>query len=168
MKQDATAAAYCDFYRQIGLNPNRQPPSALNLVQRFLLAEKLTRIPLVTPVVDAANLASAETLVPIAVFDADRLACPLRLDRSLPGEQFLGFGYVEPEDLQPGTIILRDRERALSIFCYRDGQYQAVSADTRNILLIACRVTDIEIKLVETALERTKELLSQSFGVIQS
>lgn len=151
---------YNAFYRGIGLNPNRNPPAAANLVQRFLLGPELTRIPQIHPFVDAGNVAAAETLIPVAVFDADCIAGQMRLDMAKEGETFLGFGMQHPEPLAPNTVVLRDDEKVLSIFCLRDGQAQSVQPHTRRIWILAAQVPGIRAESVDETLRRVEQLLS--------
>ncbi len=159
LRNHPVAAAYIDLYRQSGINPKDHPPAAMNLVQRFLLGPSLTRVPRINVVVDCVNLAAAQTLVPLAVLDADALALPLLLDLSSSGDEFLGFGYKHGELLPPGTPVLRDRDGIVSVFCYRDGQAFGIKPETRSVVLLACCAGGIEPNLPQEALERALALL---------
>lgn len=162
LRCDPVAAAYIDLYRQAGVNPKTHPPAAMNLVQRFLLGPTLARVPLINTVVDCVNLAAAQTMVPLAVLDADALALPLLLDLSSSGDEFLGFGYTHAELLPPGTPVLRDRNGIVSVFCYRDGQAFGIKPKTRSVVLLACCAGGIDAKLPLEALERAVTLLQKA------
>lgn len=159
LRSHPVASAYIELYRQAGINPKDHPPAAMNLVQRFLLGATLGRLPRINTIVDAVNLAAAETLVPLAALDAQKLSVPLCLDLSGAGEEFLGFGYTQPETLAAGTPVLRDNTGIVSVFCYRDGQKFAISSDTRSVLVLACSVSGIDSRLPEQALARVLALL---------
>lgn len=162
LRAHAVAQAYCEFLRQLGINPNKNPPSAMNLVQRFLLNWQPGRVRSVNQLVDWGNLASAESLVPIAMLNGDAICGALLLDVSEPGDEFLGFGMSAKEFVPPNTLILRDEEQVISLFGYRDAQATAVDADTTQLCMLACEVPHVSRELVIGALARAARYIMRS------
>lgn len=162
----ATARHYYDFYRVLGINPNRTPPSAANLLIRFAIGDGAKRaIPSIQPAVDAGNVAQAENLVPVAVLNAEAVDGDLLLDVAQTGDTLLAFGYEEPQPIDTGRIVLRDQSKVVSEFCYRDGQATAVHADTRRLLILACQVGQVPQNNVESTIHRVVELLAASHHI---
>src|SRR4051812_5085892 len=52
VEQHPLVQAYRSFYLQLGLDPNRTPPSVQILVQRFFRGDVLSKIPTIHPIVD--------------------------------------------------------------------------------------------------------------------
>ncbi|QGG55167.1 B3/4 domain-containing protein [Paenibacillus sp. B01] len=157
--------AYSEFYRSIGLDPKKTPPSVQNLLQRFFIKDELARLPLIHPAVDAVNLAALDHLIPLGAFDSGAVAGSLRLDFTRGGEPFQGLGEPEPAELPAGVLVLADSEKVLSRFCYRDGEAQKVTADTRSVWLLGCQVPGIARAEVEAALDAAVARLERACGV---
>lgn len=167
LQADSTAAAYLTFYRALGINPSKSPPSALNLVNRFAIGANATRaLPSINPAVDAGNLVQAQTLLPVAVFDADAVNGGMILDVSGHADTLEAFGYDGPQPVQADRLVLRDQSKVLSEFLYRDGKAQAVTGKTRRLLVIVCQVGGIADELADSAMMRVGALLKEALGAI--
>lgn len=70
VKNEPLFRAYRDFFWSVGVDPTKTRPASEALVRRILSGRKL---PTINTAVDAYNLASAGSGVPIAAFDADKL-----------------------------------------------------------------------------------------------
>jgi DNA/RNA-binding domain of Phe-tRNA-synthetase-like protein len=162
---DPTIAAYADFQRRIGVDPRTTPPAAQNLIQRFLLRPTLERHPVIHPIVDAGNLAAAQTRVPIAVFDAAHLAPPLTLDALTEDELLVPIGADAPVTVPAGALVLRDTRGLLSWFCYRDGNRQRVRAETASVLVLACGVAGVDHATVRGAIDAVAGALAVDHAV---
>jgi DNA/RNA-binding domain of Phe-tRNA-synthetase-like protein len=166
---DARVAAYVAFYQRLGLNPKKNPPSVQNLIQRFLLGPSLEKVPRIHPVVDAVNVAAVETCIPLGVFDAGQVEGELGLGITAGGEPFQALGSDAAIALEPGIVVLRDRAKVLSWFCYRDSTAQKVTEATRAVWLLGCEVPGIAQADVTAALERAQGLLQiLSFAKVSS
>jgi DNA/RNA-binding domain of Phe-tRNA-synthetase-like protein len=157
LKEDATVRAYRDFYWRIGIDPTKTRPSGEALVRRALRG----RFPRINPVVDAGNIASASTLVPIGLYDLDKLEPPVRLTVSRGGEEFLPIGG-ERRILRRGLPILVDsRGLVLHLYPHRDSVYTAVEGGTSRILAVAAGVPGVRDSLLLKALRILGETLSR-------
>ncbi len=155
---DLTLGAYRQFLSRIGLRKVR--PAAENLIRRFMLGKAQPVEFSLNPLVDAGNTTSTESGIPVAMFDASRLSEPLCLTVSNGGETFLPIGS-DPMTLDPGTVILKDQARVVSLFCCRDGDHTKVTADTTRLLILACQVDGVDEMSVKYALQRTHSLIQR-------
>lgn len=160
VRNHAVASQFYELYKQLGIDPRRNPPSAANLLMRFVIGERCRQpLPNINSVVNAGNVVQAETLVPIAIFDADAVGDDMILDVARDGDILDAFGFDQPEPVDPSRLVLRDSQRVLSEFCYRDGKAQAVGANTRNLHILACRAGNVDESTARSALERVVELI---------
>ena len=156
-------AAYIDLYKQMGLNPKKNPPSIQNLIKRFLIRDTLERYPVIHPIVDAVNVAAVESLTPMGVFDAETVEGDLLLALTEGGELFRPIGAESSMVLSPGVLVLRDDVKVLSQFGYRDGDAQKVTSATSSVWLLGVQVPGIEDSSVEQALDRALELIERTY-----
>jgi len=157
LKGDAVVRAYRDFYWRIGIDPTKTRPSGEALVRRALGG----RFPRINPVVDAGNIASAATLVPIGLYDLDKLEPPVKLTVSRGGEEFQPIGG-ERRTLRGGVPILIDSSGlVIHLYPHRDSVRTAVGGDTRRILAVAAGVPGVGDDLLLKALKILDETLSR-------
>lgn len=76
------------LYRAFGIDPTRTRPSSEALLRRVLQEKPL---PVISNAVDLCTLLSLEFLLPMGLYDADRIAGPVRLRRGAPGESYPGI-----------------------------------------------------------------------------
>jgi DNA/RNA-binding domain of Phe-tRNA-synthetase-like protein len=147
VKDNPIFRAYRDFFWSVGVDPTKTRPASEALVRRILSGGKL---PGINTAVDAYNLASVRSGIPIAAFDADTLSGDLTLRFARGGELFLGIGMEKPVVLQNNQVIMTDAEQIIAIYPYRDSDATKVTQNTRNIRIITCGVPKIEReKLIE-------------------
>ncbi len=155
LKEHPIIRAYRDFYWRIGIDPTKTRPSSEALVRRILRAGS---IPLINNVVDAGNFASVETLVPIGIYDLDRIKGNLTLRLSMRDEIFEPIGG-STEILEEGVPVLADEEKILHLYPHRDSKHTMVRSDTRRVLVIACGVPNVPRELVKHAARKTVEYI---------
>jgi DNA/RNA-binding domain of Phe-tRNA-synthetase-like protein len=159
LKNNPTVRAYRDFYWRLGVDPTKTRPSGEALLRRILHGDEL---PCISTAVDAYNLASIKTIIPISGLDADHLNPPLQIRFAESGEAFQGIGMAKPISLTQGTLILADRTQVLCIYPYRDSDQTKIGMWTRNVILIAYGVPGIleeQLKeAVEIALSHIKQI----------
>lgn len=158
-------AAYREFYRRIGLNPDKAPPSTQNLIQRFLLGEQPKPLPPLPHLVNVVNVMAVKTLVPLGAFDAGAVVGEVRIDYAGNDEMMLPIGASSEVDVPEGAVVLRDNDKILSQFGHRDGNAQKITPDTRELLLLACHVPGIAADLIERSLNQTVEALRSDYSV---
>jgi len=142
--------AYRDFFWSVGVDPTKTRPASEALVRRVLTGGKL---PTINTAVDAYNLASAVTGIPIGAFDADALSGGLTMRFAGEGERFTGIGMEKPVMLREKQVIVTDAEQVIAVYPYRDSDATKVTMDTKNILILACGVPRVDREKVIAAYE---------------
>ncbi len=155
LKEHPIIRAYRDFYWRIGIDPTKTRPSSEALVRRIL---RTGSMPLINNVVDAGNFASVETLVPIGIYDLDRIKGNLTLRLSMRDEIFEPIGG-STEILEEGVPVLADKEKILHLYPHRDSKHTMVRNDTRRVLVVACGVPNVPKELVKHAARKTIEYI---------
>lgn len=156
LKDHPTVRALRDFYWRIGIDPTKTRPSSEALARRFIASRK---VPKINNVVDAGNMASIETLVPIGIYDADKIVGDVTLRLAYDKEEFIDISN-EKHVLQGREIVLSDSNGIIHVFPYRDAFRTKVSEDTKKVLIIGCGVLGMEQGLTKIAVDRTLELIT--------
>ncbi|WP_456468039.1 B3/B4 domain-containing protein [Archaeoglobus sp.] len=159
LKEHPVVRAYRDFYWRIGIDPTKQRPSGEALVRRALR----DNIPRINNVVDAGNIASMETFVPIGLYDLDRVKGELKLRFAGEGELFKPIGGRD-EKLEKNQIVLADEEKILHVFPYRDSRETMIRKETKNVLIVACGVPGVDKMVVETACRKASDYIVKLAG----
>lgn len=141
IKSEPLFRAYRDFFWSVGVDPTKTRPASEALVRRIL---STGRLPTINTAVDAFNLASVRTGIPIAAFDADSITGDLVMRFAHGGETFLGIGMDKPIVLRENQVVLTDSEQTIAIYPYRDSDATKVDLETRNILIIICGVPKVD------------------------
>ncbi|QXJ29864.1 B3/B4 domain-containing protein [Saccharolobus shibatae] len=158
LKNDSVVRAYRDFYWRIGIDPTKTRPSGEALRRRLVRGNRLPRINIV---VDIGNIVSVETLVPIGLYDSDKVVGDLHLVMSKGSEEFLGLGK-KTEKLDKGIPILVDDEgKVLHIYPHRDSILTSITPDVKNVIIVGAGVPNIDENLVKYAVDRVADLLEK-------
>lgn len=149
-------AAYRELTRRLGADPNEMMPAAEALLKRGLLR---ARFPRINSVVDAGNVVSVKYLVPIGLFDLDRIVGEVELALAGDGERMVPIGKGKPVKLQPGTPVLRDAEGVFSAVGSRDSARTMITARTDGVLVFSWGMSGVELALVSSALDECVEAI---------
>lgn len=128
-------AATREMYRRLGKDPSRYRGSPEALLRRSRAGKELYRI---QNVVDAVNLVSLRTYLPIGLYDAAKLRPPITLRRGAPGEAYDGIGK-EQLNLD-GLPVLADAEGPFGSPT-SDSLRTRVTGDTREVVAVVFGVT---------------------------
>lgn len=157
LKENKVVRAYRDFFWKLGIDPTKTRPASEALVRRALRGQ----FPRINYVVDAGNIASAYTLIPIGMYDLDRAELPLAIKCSIGGEIFRPIGGRE-EVLGIGTPILVDSKGVvMHIYPHRDSVETCVTESTKRIITIAAGVPGVDRDLVVKAISIVVKLLNK-------
>jgi DNA/RNA-binding domain of Phe-tRNA-synthetase-like protein len=129
---------------------------------RRILADR--PLPTINTAVDAYNLASALSGVPIAAFDADRLRGHLTMRMAQDGETFKGIGMKEALALRANQVVIHDEEQLIAVYPYRDSDDSRVTPGTKRMHLVSCGVPGIGPDKVIKAYEMAAEFLEKYSG----
>lgn len=133
LKDDSTVRAYRDLYWSLGIDPTKTRPSGEALLRRILHGND---VPSISNVVDAYNLASLETIIPLSGFDQDLIFPPLEIRFSNEKDKFEGIGMDKPAKLMEKVLLVADKKQILCIYPYRDAHATRITEKTRNALII--------------------------------
>jgi len=119
-----------ELYRRTGEDPTKLRPSSEALLRRILRGEALYRI---NSLVDLCNLCALEFLLPIGLYDMDRISGPVMARLGIDDE-----GY---ESLGKGTYTVAGR---LALFDMHgpfgsptnDSKRTAITEETRHCLMV--------------------------------
>ncbi|MDT8357895.1 MAG: phenylalanine--tRNA ligase beta subunit-related protein [Methanomicrobiaceae archaeon] len=161
VRNDPVFRAYRDFFWRVGVDPTKTRPASEALVRRILAGRSL---PAISTAVDAYNLASASSGIPIAAFDADLLEGVLSLRFANGGEEFFGIGMDAPVILRENQVVMTDANGIIAIYPYRDADATKVTLSTKNIHIISCGVPGIEEERIIDAYRTCARYLEEFTG----
>jgi DNA/RNA-binding domain of Phe-tRNA-synthetase-like protein len=149
LESNPLITAYRELQRQLG-GDTQMLPAVEGLLARGILKG---RFPKVNSVVDAANIVSVKHLIPIGLFDFDKINGDVELTLAVSGDQFIPIGKDKLVKLSPGTPILKDAEGIFSAVGSRDSQRTMITGDTRNVLAFSWGIEGIDTALVSLVLD---------------
>jgi len=161
LKENPVVRAYRDFYWKLDIDPTKTRPSGEALLRRVLHGGEL---PTISTAVDAYNLASMKTIIPISGFDMDALNPPFSVRFAEEGETFTGIGMDKPLALKSNMLVLADTKRVLCIYPHRDADQTKITEKTRNILLIGYGAPGITTQQLEEAVRTALEYIRVTCG----
>jgi DNA/RNA-binding domain of Phe-tRNA-synthetase-like protein len=166
LKEKPVVRAYRDFYWRLGIDPTKTRPSGEALLRRVLHGGEL---PTISTAVDAYNLASMKTIIPISGFDMDTLDPPFNVRFAKEGEPFTGIGVDKPTSLKSNMLVLADTKRVLCIYPHRDADQTKITEKTRNILLVGYGAPGITVQQLEEAVKTALDYIKTACsGEIQT
>jgi DNA/RNA-binding domain of Phe-tRNA-synthetase-like protein len=160
LKKDPTVRAYRDFYWKLDIDPTKTRPSGEALLRRVLNGNAL---PSISTVVDAYNLASMQTTIPISGFDRDALNPPFHI-RFAKNEAFTGIGMNKPMSLTEKMLVLTDEKQVLCVYPYRDSDCTKITKQTQNAVIIGYGAPGIGEGQLKGAVEKTLEYVRSVSG----
>jgi len=152
LRDNPTVRAYRDFYWKLDVDPTKTRPSGEALLRRVLHRREL---PCISTVVDAYNLASLKTIIPISGFDKDRLNPPFQIRFAKNGEAFTGIGMNKPMTLTDKILVLADENQILCIYPYRDSDHTKITRQTGNVLVVGYGAPGITEQQLKESVETT-------------
>lgn len=158
LKDNPTVRAFRDFYWKLGIDPTKTRPSGEALLRRVLHGDELPKI---SAAVDAYNLASTRTILPISGFDADLLNLPFHVRFANSMEAFTGIGMGKPIALTEKTLVLTDQKQVLCMYPYRDADLTKITLKTRNAMIIVYGVPGTDEQMLKEAAETTLGYIKQ-------
>ena len=161
IKDEPRVAAYRAFFWSLGIDPTKVRPAAEALVRRIVRGRPL---PTINTAADAVNLASIETRVAFAAFDADLLHGDLTMRHARSGEPFVGIGMDRPKVLEGLELVFDDGVDLVAIYPYRDADATKLTVGSFTLMLVGCGVPGLGGKELEEATARAAELVRRYAG----
>lgn len=95
-------ALYRKVMTQVGLNPNKFPPSVEAMFKRVL---KGGNLPVINGLVDLCNAVSLEQMISLGAHDLQDIQEDLQVRFSKEGDRFLPFGVEDFEPVEAGELV---------------------------------------------------------------
>jgi DNA/RNA-binding domain of Phe-tRNA-synthetase-like protein len=158
LKDQPIFRAYRDFFWKVGIDPTKNRPAAEALIRRILGGRN---VPNINSLVDAYNLASINSRIALATFDADKLEGELLMRFAEEKEQFLGIGMEKPLILEGGEIVVSDNEKLIAVYPYRDADNTKVTEKTESVTIIVCGAPAINEETLENASQLAQKYIQR-------
>lgn len=146
------------LFHKLGIDPTKHRPSSEALLRRVLQGKGL---PVVNPIVDACNLCSLEHLMPLGLYDRDRLRgeVVVRL-----GGEHEGYDGIRKQRVNlDGRLLLADEDGPFGAPT-SDSLRTSITPETRNAAIVLFCPADRAAKHLSAALEYAADLLSRHCG----
>ncbi len=156
LKDDPIIAAFRSFYWRIGIDPTKQRPASEALLRRILQGNV---IPSINYVVDAGNIASIRTHIPIGLYDYAKVKGPLRLAMSRAGEPFVDISGKEGKTTE--EVVLKDGAGVIHLFPHRDCDRTKITSGTKEVLILGCRVLGVTDEACKAAAWQVVQVLNE-------
>jgi DNA/RNA-binding domain of Phe-tRNA-synthetase-like protein len=153
MRQEPVPYAYRVFFRQVGINPDKHRTAIEQLVLDRLQHGGFRSRNLLD---DALTIACFETGVQLAAFDATQVSGTLRL-RLAEQDELMG---AAGRPLSSGQIVIADDERPLAVLFGDLDPACGVTAQTRQMVVVAIQVPDVPEVAIQEALWMVEEILT--------
>jgi DNA/RNA-binding domain of Phe-tRNA-synthetase-like protein len=161
LKDDPTVRAYRDLFWSLGIDPTKTRPSGEALLRRVLHGDA---IPNISTVVDAYNLASVKTVIPLSGFDLGQLSPPLIVRFSRESEEFFGIGMNKATAISNRMLVLADTKRIVCIYPHRDADATKITEKTKNVVIVGYGATGIALDQLTEAVRTALSFISQTSG----
>ena len=146
------------LYRNLGIDPARYRPSSERLLRRILRGKELSRL---HPIVDACNLVSIQTRMPLGLYDLKKLEGNITLRFGVKGESYLGHTGLETGAER--KFIVAD-ERGPVGSPTTDSRRTKVDDTTDSVLLIAYGPPGLTSLPVDEALDIFALITKEAVG----
>jgi DNA/RNA-binding domain of Phe-tRNA-synthetase-like protein len=143
------------LFHQLDIDPTKTRPSSEALLRRVLQGKGL---PQVNPAVDVCNLCSLEDQLPLGLYDRDLVKSPIEVRIGREGEGYAGI-RKQRVGLR-GRLVLADSDGPFGAPT-SDSARTAVTAETKNLLVVVFCPTDRAGRHLSTALEHIAERLTR-------
>jgi DNA/RNA-binding domain of Phe-tRNA-synthetase-like protein len=164
LKHDAVVRAYRDLYWSLDIDPTKTRPAGEALLRRALHGND---IPSISNVVDAYNLASMETIIPLSGFDLDLVSPPLEIRFSNERDEFTGIGMNRPIKFPRKALLVADTKQILCVYPYRDADRTKINTKTRSVLIVSYGAPNIGKDRLVDAVERALTYIESAAGGVR-
>ncbi len=165
VKDSEIIRRYRDFYWRLGIDPTKIRPASEALIRRIL---KGLPFPKINTLVDTYNLASMKTNLALAAFDLSTVKGDLTLEFATSGEEFIGIGMDRPITLTGKEPVIRDHEKTIAIYPYRDSDATKITPDTSDVLILVCGVPGISTSTIKNTEKVAAELITKFCGGLKA
>lgn len=147
-------AAYQDF----GAKPESYKSSVEAMMQRILKGGK---VPKINKLVDICNYISLKHLIPLGIYDLDKLQTPISIRHSEGDEHFVPLGTDKEEHPEKGEVIYEDSIKRCICrrWNWRDSDQTKVTEQTKDAIIFIDGLPPITRKKIEEIQVEIQELI---------
>ncbi|MDI6810206.1 MAG: phenylalanine--tRNA ligase beta subunit-related protein [archaeon] len=160
VKDIRTIRSQRDFFWRMGVDPTKVRPASEALLRRILLNKGLPRV---SPIVDAYNLASVQTLLTFSAFEMARIAPPLSVRFSREGEEVILIGNRQKK-LTGKELVLTDSAKILCVYVHGDVEETKVTDTTTDVLLVAYGIPGMSYEELREGLTIASHYITRFVG----
>jgi len=156
LRGDPRVATYRKTMWRLGFDPTKIRPSMEALARRVVRGK---RVPRINCIVDAGNAVSLSYLVPVGLYDIEKIRADTLYFTLLDGEAvFEPIGGGE-KVLAPGTPVLVGGDGILHLYPSRDSRRTMVTGDTSRLLIVAYGAVGVPGDLLQRTTESVALLI---------
>ncbi len=159
LKTHPLLASWCAAFSSFGINPNRCPPSVLNLIKRIRGGKDM---PLVNKLVAVFNIVSMRYRIPAGADDLDSVRGDLLLGPAVGNERYVPLGGEGEEQPKPGEVVLKDTGSGIVFcraWCWKNGDVSKITEATRRAAVNLDFLPPADAEKGSEAAEFTADLL---------
>lgn len=164
-KEHPRLAAWAGVFRDMGLNPNKYPPSVLNLVKRVRSGKDM---PYVNSLVAAFNCVSLKHLCPCGGDDLAHVQDGLLLTFAQGDENYAPLGQPDVVEHPPkGEIIYLDpgtKDVFCRAWCWKNGDKSKLAASTARAAVNIDLIPPMGVKEAESIAAELAKMLTDYCG----
>jgi DNA/RNA-binding domain of Phe-tRNA-synthetase-like protein len=131
--------AYRGFFWKQGIDPTKIRPAGEALIRTAFRRG----LPKINPVVDAMNISSAMTGIPMSSFDYKVIEGDFEVRFANAGDLYFPHTGA-PKQLKGNEVILVNNENILCIYPYRDSKFALIKQDTSKVITVSYGVPGVE------------------------
>ncbi len=164
LKDELNVRVFRDLCWRLGIDPTKQRPAHEALLRRVLRGDGLPRV---NPAVDIGNYASVKYMLPVGLYDVDRIGgrrVVLRFARDGERVRLLGAGERALRSNQIVLAVEDDCSKILHVFPYRDSEETAITLFTKDVLVVVAGVDPIPRDQALRCAQEITELLCTFLG----
>ncbi len=153
-REDDIVSSYRTLYWRFNIDPTKRRVCTESLVR---MVEKRGKIPNVNSAVDAVNYLCLKYMIPMSIFDFDKVKPPIILRLAGQDENYQPIGS-KIQKIVPGTLVLADAEKVLMAgYASSDCDFTKVTLETENIM-VAMYLNESTRARAEKAMKECEEL----------
>jgi DNA/RNA-binding domain of Phe-tRNA-synthetase-like protein len=145
-------------YQEFGSKPESYKSSVEAMMQRIL---KGGSVPKINKLVDICNYISLKHLIPLGIYDSDKLQPPISIREAEGDERFTPLGTDKKEHPEKGEVIYEDgiKRCICRRWNWRDADATKVTKETKNAVVFIDGLPPITKKKIEEIQVEIQELI---------
>jgi len=158
LANDEVIKSFRRLYWSYGMDPTKHRISSEALIRRVLQGKNLWRV---NNVIDAMNLVSALSRLPVGVIDAEKIKGSIHVRKARKSEEFIKIGG-EKILCTGNEIVVSDDAKIIDFgFATADSERVKVTASTKNVLVLVYATPAISDEYLMSTLKTIVEYITR-------